>query len=192
MTARAPSPLELVVDDEILLRAAFLTPPEDMYALVDRNRAYLGRFLPFATAEYGLEQAREFVLRSKDAWDGDSERGYTVHCLGELVGAIGLHGLSAPNRIATIGYWLSEDRQGRGIVTRSVRALIELAFAQYGLNQIGIRAATTNLPSRAIPERLGFVHTGHERQTLVNGHGELQDGEVYSLLRSEWQQLRRR
>ena len=85
-----------------------------------------------------------------------------------------------------IGYWLSEHLQGNGIMARSVSALIRLAFEAYGLNQVVIGAAPSNVRSKAIPQRLGFTETGIERQMSKNARGELLDLVIYSLLQPEW------
>ena len=74
--------------------------------------------------------------------------------------------------------------QGRGIVTRTCRALLYYAFGELELNRMQIRIATGNRRSLAIPERLEFVFEGVQRQAeLVNG--EYYDLAVYSMLASE-------
>ena len=70
-------------------------------------------------------------------------------------------------------------------MTKCVSAVINMAIVEMGMHRIVIRAATSNLPSRAIPERLGFTHEGTQRDSaLVNG--EYLDLEVYSILDHEW------
>jgi ribosomal-protein-serine acetyltransferase len=183
-------PREVVVDEEIVLRPVFETAPEEMYALIDRNREYLGEFLPFATPAYSLEDARKFAEAKRADWGVTGEHGFSIRYKGKLAGAIGIRGFGSPNRAATIGYWLSQDLQGHGIMTRCVAALIKLSFESYNLNQVVIRAAPANTRSRAIPERLGFKQVGIERQWSPNAWGELLDLVTYSLLRNEWEERR--
>jgi ribosomal-protein-serine acetyltransferase len=182
-------PREIVVDDGIVLRPVFETPAEEMYALIDRNRDYLGEFLPFATPEYSLEDARKFAEAKRAEWGVTGEHGFSIWYKGNLAGTVGIR-LRPANRAATIGYWLSADLQGRGIMTRCVVTLLKLAFDTYNLNQVVIRAAPANTRSRAIPERLGFTQVGIERQWSPNARGELLDLVTYSLLRSEWDERR--
>lgn len=173
-----------------MLRPVFETAPEEMYALIDRNREYLGEFLPFATPEYSLEDARKFAEAKHAAWGITGEHGFGICYKDKLAGTIGIRGFDSHNRAAPIGYWLSHDLQGRGIMTRCVVALIKLSFETYNLNQVVIRAAPANTRSRAIPERLGFTQVGIERQWSPNARGELLDLVTYSLLRSEWEERR--
>ncbi|HWF58347.1 MAG TPA: GNAT family protein, partial [Candidatus Dormibacteraeota bacterium] len=74
---------------------------------------------------------------------------------------------------------------GRGLVTRSVAALVDLAFGPLGLHRVELRAATRNARSRAVAERLGLVHEGtlRDAELLASGHVDL---EIYSVLSTEW------
>ena len=84
-----------------------------------------------------------------------------------------------------IGYWLREDLQGNGIMTRCISAIIDMVVTHIGMHRIVIRAATSNRGSRGIPERLGFTHEGTMREAgFVNN--EYLDLEIYSMLDSEW------
>lgn len=104
---------------------------------------------------------------------------------GILVGMIGHVGIDWPNRATEIGYWLAEDRQGRGIITRSVRALIDEAFGPLDLHRVVIRCATGNTRSAAVPRRLGFQLEGAQREAAWL-YDHFEDYLVFSMLASEW------
>ncbi|MCL6516796.1 MAG: GNAT family N-acetyltransferase [Alicyclobacillus sp.] len=40
------------------------------------------------------------------------------------------------NRRTSIGYWLGEQFQGRGIMTTACRTMIDIAFHEYKLNRV--------------------------------------------------------
>ena len=107
------------------------------------------------------------------------------------MGCCGLHHLEKKNKKAAIGYWLDFEHQGKGIMTLSVKALINYSFQNLNLNRLEIQASTKNPKSFAIAERLGFTKEGVLRETeLVDGH--LLDYVVYGLLKREWKdQLQR-
>lgn len=104
---------------------------------------------------------------------------------GELAGVIGFHRVDWLNHSTSIGYWLAEDFQGKGIMTASCRCLLDYAFGNLGMNRVEIRCATENLRSRAIPERLGFTEEGLIRQAEWL-YDHYVDHLVYGLLREEW------
>jgi ribosomal-protein-serine acetyltransferase len=90
------------------------------------------------------------------------------------------------NKCASIGYWLSKELEGKGIITRSCKAVIDEGFKRLKLNRIEIRAAVENYKSQAIPQRLGFKQEGIIRQAeFVNN--QFVDLYVYSMLKEEWE-----
>ena len=175
----------ITVDEETRLRQIVQGDRDSMWKALDSGRDYLGRYMPWM-AEYKTEDdhTRGFNKRRAERDFFDSSQGYILEHRGELAGTIGF---GTPNRDngVEIGYWLREDLQGQGIMTRAVEAVITMLIVEVGLHRITIRAATTNLPSRRIPERLGFTHEGTLRGAgFVNG--EYLDLEIYSMLNHEW------
>lgn len=107
-------------------------------------------------------------------WRGDS-----------FGGSIGLHKIDRQNGIARIGYWIDAGFEGRGIVTRAVKVLVDYAFQELNLNRIEIRCAPQNAASRAIPQRLRFTEEGTQREVLAL-HGGFQDLIMYAMLARDW------
>jgi ribosomal-protein-serine acetyltransferase len=103
---------------------------------------------------------------------------------------VGHHYLDRPNRSTQLGYWLGEEFQGRGIMTRAVRALIELTFNTWRLNRIEIRCATGNQPSCRLAERLGACLEGTARDAEWL-YDRFVDHRVYSILAREWKELQK-
>jgi ribosomal-protein-serine acetyltransferase len=108
-------------------------------------------------------------------------------CDGAIVGIAGFLGVNWPHGSTSIGYWLSERHQGRGLMTDAVRTLIDRAFGEWSLHRVEIRAATGNARSRRIPERLGFREEGVMREAERIGE-RYNDLAVYGLLAPEWVQ----
>ena len=175
----------IVVDGEILLRRPALEDAESLFALVDSNRQYLRRWLPWVDFVASLEDERRWVQTHlpEDA----PEYVLLMAYKGEVVGAIGIRGRGSRNRHGEIGYWIAEDMQSRGIVTRSCRVLIDYMFERLNMNRVVIRVSVDNVRSRGIPNRLGFTLEGIERQSELL-HDTFQDWHmaVYSMLASEW------
>ena len=173
------------VDGETRLRQLVLGDRDAMWKALDSGRDYLGRYMPWM-AEFNTEDdhTRGFNKRRAEQDFFDSSRGYILEHRGELAGTVDF---GTPNRDngVEIGYWLREDLQGQGIMTRAVEAVITMLIVEVGLHRITIRAATSNLPSLGIPERLGFAHEGTLREAgFVNG--KYLDLEIYSMLDHEW------
>ena len=172
------------VDDEIAIRPVAASDAGGLFELVDANRAYLARWLPWVDSIRTLEDERRWVERMADPDEHDREQPYAIVYKGAVVGGIGIT-VEPMNRSGEIGYWLAEDMQGQGIVTRACRALVDHAFQSRELHRLVIRTDPENGRSRAIPERLGFVAEGTQRESLYT-NGEYRDAVVYSMLASEW------
>jgi ribosomal-protein-serine acetyltransferase len=179
------APKILEVDNEIRLRPIAATDEDAMWNAIDGNRDYMEEFLPwvsgFSTRENHTKGFNQNRLED-DRFDRTAK--YAIEYLGELAGTAGFGKATRDNGVE-IGYWLRQDLQGNGIVTRAVAALIEMAIVQMGMHRIVIRAATNNLPSQGIPKRLGFTREG----TIRGGaflRNEYFDLEMYSMLDHEW------
>lgn len=104
---------------------------------------------------------------------------------GKIVGGASFHAIDRIDQSAEIGYWLAKSATGKGLITKTVAAMVEYGFNEMNLNRIVIKCATGNLKSQAVPERLGFTREGVEREAGFL-HGKFVDHVVYSMLAKEW------
>ncbi len=103
---------------------------------------------------------------------------------GRVVGAISFVDASREQSSTQLGYWLAEDVQGRGLMTRAAAAMVEQVLGPWGYERVEIRAAGGNARSRAIPERLGFRLEGELRAGHRNS-GTVHDEVIYGLLKED-------
>jgi ribosomal-protein-serine acetyltransferase len=177
--------LNIPVADGIELRRVSSANCPELYAAIDRNRARLRTWLPWVTDTFQLSDLIEFVRQREIDNAARVSLTTNIWCHGELCGAIGLHAIDQRDRNTSIGYWLDQAYQGRGIMTRACRAIVTEGFRQYGLHRIEIRCATGNGKSSAIPRRLGFVEEGilREAEWLYDHWVDLR---VFSMLEQDW------
>lgn len=171
--------------DTVELRFMRSDEAKALFALVDQNRAYLRRWLPWVDAQTSPESSRKNILeRIEKARKGEAlELGMYLNR--ELIGSIGLNRIVSSQKKASIGYWVAPEFQGEGIVTDCVRALITYGFQELGLHRIRIQCSVNNKRSAAIPERLGFTFEGIAREDgFLYDHFE--DSRIYSILEQEW------
>lgn len=171
--------------DDVELRPLDMRHCEEMFELIDRNRAYLRRYLEWVDGQKSVDDARAHrkKMLHKSAEDGTIVVG--IWYKGCLSGVIGFHPTGP--KCWEIGYWLGEEYQGKGLITMSCRALIRHAFKKLNANRIEIRVEPMNDRSRAVPERLGFTHEGTLRQKGMNADGKFVDMMMHSLLKEEWE-----
>ena len=177
------------VDEDLQLRPHEMRYAAMLFALVERNQAYLSAWQSWAS-ETSLESQNVFVKQALYGFAEGRSLEMGIWQRDQLVGAIGLHNIDEVDSKAEIGYWLDASMQGKGIVTRACRVMTSYAFTHYSLHKVEIHCAAGNQRSRAVPERLGFTRDGIMRQSqLLNG--QYVDMVIYSMLVDEWQSQER-
>lgn len=176
-------PARIPVDDGLELRVVAEGDAEEIFRATEANRAYLREWLPWVDSTRSVEDTRAFVARSLEQIRFSDGFQCRIVSQGKFAGMVGYLYHDWKNLRTEIGYWLRQDLQGHGIMTRATKALVDFAFENLGLNRVEIRAATNNRRSRAVPERLGFVQEGVLREAAwLNDH--FIDLVVYAKLRT--------
>jgi ribosomal-protein-serine acetyltransferase len=175
------------VDDTIALHLARTELATPVFELIDRQRDYLRQWLPWVDATRSAEDTRTFMLESIHHNSQGTRLTTFITADNQLAGSLGVVHFNKDHRKCEVGYWLREDFQGRGIMTRACAAFINHLFRSKDLNRIEILAASANEKSRAIPLRLGFHSEGILRQSLLL-RGRYLDVELFALLRADWQE----
>ena len=173
------------VDDEIVLRIPVIEDAELLYELIDQNRENLRTWLDWVPETSSVEVTRGVIERWRRHADQASDFQYVIEYRGSIVGACGAMRLQGHQNLAEIGYWLAEEMQGRGIITRICTALLRWLFEDRNVNRVEIQVAAPNKKSRAVAERLGFTMEGYLRDTTLLD-GQYFDTAMYSMLAREW------
>lgn len=173
------------IDNELKLVLPVERDAAELYRAVRENLDELKMWMPWATDDYSLESAREFIRGNLSEFATTGAFGTSVVLDGKIVGIISFHHLDATNKSAHLGYWLAKSAQGKGLITRCSRVLIEYLFEEMNLNRVQVNCNTVNTKSRAIPERLGFQLEGVLRQVEFFNE-RWGDWAVYAMLRADW------
>lgn len=162
---------------------------EELFAVVDRNRSYLRRWLPWLDQNTSPEHTRVFIRANLHQFAARNGFACALRHQGAITGVLGLHAIDWPNRKTSVGYWLDEARQGKGLITKACATLLDHVFGELGLHIVEIGCAVGNDKSCSIPERLGFRREGvlRQREWLYD---HFVDHVIYTMLVSEWRQRR--
>ena len=167
-----------------------LIEPGDGRALSDllvRNRAFLAPWSPIRADGYetvaGQRTDIDLVLEQH-------RRGGTVPFVvldddGQVAGRLTLSGIVRGSfRSCAMGYWLSENRTGRGLATRAVAAALGHAFDELGLHRVQAETLVQNTASQRVLARNGFVQYGLAPRYLEIA-GRWQDHLMFQRLRDD-------
>lgn len=174
-----------IVSPPLAMVPAAIHHAEALAKLVRQNRDHLRAYLPAVVELASPEAARDYLAAAAE-WAADGEVLEWYLCAGtELCGSIRVKDIDHADRKAKIGYFLGKEFEGRGIMTASVRMVLDHCFNVLQLNRIELHSAATNDASQAVARRLGFTREGVLRQDeWLNG--AFVDVVVYGLLRGEF------
>ncbi len=178
--------LTIPVTDGSRLVPLDLADADELFALTDANRGYLRQWLPWLDSVRRVDDTRTFIRAARDqaARNDGVQLALTVD--GRIAGVVGHHHVDWRNRSTSLGYWIGEQYQGRGLTTAACRALITRAFDAARINRVEIRCASGNHRSRAVPVRLGLREEGLLRDAEWL-YDHFVDHVVYAALAREWQ-----
>lgn len=170
------------ITDDIQLIPLCLDDISDIFRMLNDEREYMREWLPFVDHTHKEEDTANAVAGMLQS---PAEQ-FTIRYMGILVGLIGFKDYDEVNRKIEIGYWLSQYQQGRGIMIRSVEALLDYAFVCLNVNRVQIKVAVGNSKSNRIPQKLNFTLEGVERDGELLVDNKYTDINVYSLLKKEY------
>ena len=114
---------------------------------------------------YSIEHAHAFI---KAAVAKDPQTYYCIEVDGKAVGSIGLLLHSDVERVsAEIGYWLSEEYWGKGIVTEALKAVTQHAVTSFELTRVYAVPYATNEASHRVLEKAGYEREGRLRANVI-------------------------
>ncbi|MGI9080906.1 MAG: GNAT family N-acetyltransferase [Thermoleophilaceae bacterium] len=147
--------MELCVGD-LLLR-----PPRrtDLVAVVTAcSDPEIPRFIPFIPAPYPVEAGRTWLASCERNWLGTEQRTFAIvdrqsnRFLGAVTVRLREGGL--------VGFWLSREARGTGVMTGAVKAVVEWARTEHGIGRLCLLTHPDNVASQRVAEKAGFVRVG--------------------------------
>lgn len=100
---------------------------------------------------------------------------------GEAVGGIGIHvqtDIMCKN--AELGYWLSEDYWGNGIIPKAVSQVVDYGFKNFDITRIYARPFGNNPASQRVLEKCGFKLEARIEKSIFK-NGEFLDELIYAV-----------
>jgi ribosomal-protein-serine acetyltransferase len=176
---------KMPIDAEIELILLQPWHAEELFDVTNHNRMHLRQYLPWMEQTNNVEHTRSFILSSLMEFAQNHNFAAGICLNGAIVGSIALHSVQWNSKQTSMGYWLSAEHVGKGIMTKACIGLLRYVFEEMRLNKVSIQARMDNERSKAIPERIGFRLEGILRQHEW-ADGVYHDHALYSLLAEEW------
>lgn len=140
-----------------------------------------------------IEESREILSRWVQAEDGNVRLALEEKASGKVIGSIGIEEDGLRPHVEgckNLGYVLSKDFWGQGLMTEAVRAAIDYAFRVMKLRLLTVTHYPQNLRSKRVIQKSGFVYEGTLRTATAIYNGEERDLCCCSLRAWEYWALR--
>lgn len=173
MPEKRLGPAYRVETERLVLRCWEPKDAELLNEAICASLEHLREWMPWAYEEPISLDARSKRLRQFRAFfDTDKDYIYALFNRDEtqVLGGSGLHTRLGENA-REIGYWVHVNHINKGYATEASSALTRVAFEVAGMDRVEIHCSPMNLPSAAVPRKLGFTH-----EATLRARGPVKDG----------------
>ena len=179
-----PSSL-LTVDNQLSLSIISLSDAREIFKVVDENRIYLRKTLPWLDEVNSLDEQISYISHCISDYELHKGIMYSILFDGDIIGTMGLNSIDYENRSCAVGYWVSEEFAGKGIATRCCSRLIDHCFDDLNLHRFVLEASIENIASCRVAEKLGLRLEGvtKDREWLYD---RFLDANLYAVTKPDW------
>ncbi|MDN3613197.1 GNAT family N-acetyltransferase [Vibrio gallaecicus] len=176
------SPDYRISSNRVTLRIIEASDAREFSELV-RQSSSLFKWIDWCTPDYSETEAEKFILATRLNWVKADAFGFGVfdNISGNILGMVAINELYHTFNMASLGYWIGDKYQSKGIATEALQALINFCFEQLKLTRLEIVCDPDNLPSQRLIERCGAEKEAIARNRFVF-NGKPKDGVVFSII----------
>lgn len=163
-----------------------------VYHVIQQNYERLSDSFPRSVAQVtDARKGEKFVQNKLDEWRTQRAYSFGIWHLstGQYVGQVSVRNLKWKIARAELGYYLSYEFEGQGLMTEAVQAVIPLSFDCLRLRKLIIRTFPTNTRSRQLAETCGFRQEGLIRNEFRKADDSLSDVCYYGLTLEDYQRV---
>jgi len=135
--------------------------------------------LPFP---YTVSDAKDFISAML-ATDDNNTFAWAITVDDTAIGSIGVFRKENVHRLtAEMGYYISEEYWGKGIMTEAVKQACNYIFENTDIIRIFADPYASNTGSCRVLEKAGFVYEGTLKKNAVK-NGQIADMKMYAIIR---------
>ena len=179
----------LIISEAIALKSRPLgmDDAQDLFSLIDSNRAFLRPWLGWLDSTVSTESSRRFIASC--IAHAEAKTGFTFGLFlnDRLMGMMSLDAITKTSNStysAKMGYWIGQDYLGKGIVPLALHKLIAFGIEQE-INYFQIFCGTQNTSSQRVADKLMFKNVGN-KQDAEWLYDHYVDHVIYAISSDEW------
>ena len=173
------------IEENLLLRSYQPDDAQELFSVINNSRQHLHPWLEWVDKTTRQEHSLQFIRQSMHHLHTQEALALGIFYNNKLVGGIGMHQWEQQTKKAQLGYWITKEYEGKGIINKCLSGFVTYLFDKIGLNKIEIHFISGNKRSAKVAERLGCKVEGIIRQSVLK-NGKPEDIVIAGLLKSEW------
>lgn len=179
----ATSPI--LTHQDIKLRVAKIRDAKELERIILGNRDWLRPWEatnPHAPNSFDVKAQLRGLLRQLS---DESGMPFVIEVQGKLQGQLNVANVMYGSvSSAVLGYWVSPEVAGRGVMPTAVALVTDYLMDQVGLHRVEINIRPENLASLRVIQKLGFRYEGL-KQRYIHINGDWRDHYVFALTKEE-------
>ena len=134
-----------------------------------------------------IEDSESFLRSTVERYENAeaADWGIVRKANGRFIGGCGIVEWDLDHARAEMGYVLSREYWGQGLISEAVRAMISFGFERMVLNRIEARCMVENVASARVMEKAEMTYEGTLRKREFI-KGAYRDIKLYAILKSEY------
>lgn len=141
---------------------------DSFFLLMDDNRERLKLYFPISSGQVrDRESAKKFIEEKLKNAKQKIQYAFVIEFLEtkEIAGYIIVKNMDWDERDCELAYWLGQGFEGQGMMSYSIKHIIQFCFQYLQLNRIYLRIDPDNQKSRGLARRSGFtIHHTAEKE----------------------------
>lgn len=155
-----------------------------VFDAIEESRLELSRWMDWCRPTYSFTDTEAWLEAVVEGREDGTSHHFGVFDGARFLGCCGVSVSDPLARVANLGYWVRTSAAGLGVATEGSRRAVEWCLRHTDIERIEILAATGNLRSQRVAEKLGAVREGLLRSRLAV-FDRRHDAVIYSVLRSD-------
>ena len=116
--------MQLKIEQNLFLELLEQKHAQELFELSAANRIHLSQWMPWVDNMHTVEFIENYIKGTNQRNKDGLEFAFVIIESNKIAGRIGIYKIETKNKIGEIGYWIGQEYQGKGLISKSCKKLI--------------------------------------------------------------------
>lgn len=175
--------------ERLLLKPYDIKIYKDIYQLIQKNKTRLLHSFPKTIkSTETVENTKDFVQQSIFDWNNNKAYAFIIFDkpTNQLIGYIKMKNIDWKKNQTELAYFIDEDFEQKGLMTESLKKILDFCFNIIQFDRVFARIVTTNSASIKAIEKVGLKYEGTFLQDHTTSDNQVVDTYCYGISKEEF------